>query len=310
MESSNAMKTIMKKIGLAACILLLATAIAGADEVDQALSGIAPQAVVQGTRELIQSGLAAESAIAVTRAMLQNGFDAQQVAAAQRVLREAQNQGLPPDPVIDKAFEGMAKRVQADRIVHAMNTVRERYDVAHRQAERLTDSKSALNQMAHVIAAGLAAGLTAQSVESVTEKLLQRARTMKTGPLEALALETFQTARDMARLGVSPSQTAALLGQALRRQFSAGQMQNMRTAFKNDARTTAPAELAVRYGRSIEQGKSFEGPAGGQTGAGRGAGSAGGSDSGSNGSGPGSGSGSGGSGGSGPGSGGGHGGRP
>ena len=267
------MKSIMKKIGLAACILLLATAVAGADEVDQALSGIATQAVVQSTRELIESGLAPERAIAVTRAMVEHGFETQQVAEAHRVLLEAQKQGLPPDPIINKALEGMAKRVPSSRVVHAMDAVRTRYDFAFQQVEKLTGQKTQQIQMGHAIAAGLTAGLTPQSVESITDGLRERSRAMNTDQRDALALETFKMARDMARLGVSPSQTAAVICQALQHQFSLRQMQNMRTAFKSDARTTAPPELAERYGRSIERGESFDGPAGAQTGAGRGAGS-------------------------------------
>jgi uncharacterized membrane protein YgcG len=300
------MKTKMKEIWLAACILMLAAAVAGADEVDQALSGIATQAVVQSTRELIESGLAPERAIAVTRAMVEHGFETQQVAEAHRVLLEARKQGLPPDPIINKALEGMAKRVPSSRVVHAMDAVRTRYDFAFQQVEKLTGQKTQQIQMGHAIAAGLSAGLTPQSVEPITDGLRERSRAMNTDQRDALALETFKMARDMARLGVSPSQTAAVICQALQHQFSLRQMQNMRTAFRNDSRSTAPQSLAATYDRSIQQGKSFEGPDGGQTGEGRGAGSTGG----------GSGSGSGGSGGSdsgggsGPGGGGGSGGQP
>ena len=64
MSDLKSMKTIIQKIGLAAVILLLAAAIAGADEVDDALSGIASPGVVQSTRGLIQSGMASKQAIA------------------------------------------------------------------------------------------------------------------------------------------------------------------------------------------------------------------------------------------------------
>lgn len=298
------MKKMMKKFRITAGILLLATTIAGADAVEQALSDIAPQAVVQSTRELIESGLVSERAIAVTRDMLQNRFETPQIAGAHRVLLKAQNQGLPPGPIIDKALEGMAKHVQADRIVRAMDAVRARYDFSLHEARKLTARKSPMNQIGHVIAAGLSAGLTPQSVESITEGLQERSRAMNTDQRDALALETFKMARDMARLGVSPSQTAAVIGQALQHQFSVRQMQNMRAAFRNDSRTTASQGLAATYDRAIQQGKSFEGPGGGQMGEGHGAGSTGGAGSGPGGSGPGGG----GSGGSGSGGGNGHGG--
>jgi hypothetical protein len=188
----------------------------------------------------------------------------------------------------------MAKQVGVGRIVSAMEAVRARYDFALKQAGKLTGRKSQMNMMGHIIAACLTAGLDPQSIESITDGLQERSRTMKTDQQEALAIETFKTARDMARLGVSPSQTAAVTRQALQHQFSARQMQNMRAAFRSDSRTTAPQSLALSYGHSIQQGKSFEGPGGGQMGKSRGSESSGGT-----------GSGSGGSGGSGPGGGGG-----
>jgi hypothetical protein len=295
------MKTIIKKIVLAAGILVLATAIAGADDVDRALSDIAPQAVVQSTRALIESGLASERAIAVTRAMVQNRFEAQQIARAHQVMLDAQAQGLPPDPIINKAFEGMAKQVQSGRIVNAMDTVRVRYDFAYKQAAKLTDRQAQMNQIGHVIAACLTAGLGSKSVESITHGLQDQMRTLKTDEQDILAMETFKTARDMARLGVSPSQTEALIHQALEHQFSAAQMHNMRTAFRNDSRTTPSQSVAARYSRSIEQGKSFESPGGGQKGAGQSSESSGAAGNAPGGSGPGGGSGSGSGGGSGPG---------
>ena len=309
-ELNFVMKTIIQKIVLAAGILLLAAAIAGADEVDQALSGITSPAVVQSTRALIDSGLAPERATAVTRAMVQNQFEPQQIVKAHQVLLNAQTQGLPPEPIINKAFEGMAKQVGAGRIVSAMDAVRARHDFALKQAAKLSDRNPQMNQMGHVIAACLTAGLAPKGLESITERIQERALTMKADQRETLALETYKTVRDMARLGVSPSQVAALIGRALQHQFSAAQMQNMRAAFRNDSRTTDPQSLALSYGRSIEQGNSFEGPHGGQMGGSHGSGSSGDAGSGSGGPGGGGGSGGGGPGGGGSGGGGPGGGGP
>jgi hypothetical protein len=303
-EFKIVMKTIIKKIALAAGILVLAAAIAGADEVDEALAGITSPAVVQSTRGLIDSGLDSERAIAVTRAMVQNRFEPQQIAAAHRVLVNARTQGLPPDPIINKAFEGMAKQVQAGRIVNAMDTVRARYDFARQQVARLTGHKPGMDQSGQAIVACLTAGMTPRGIESITDRLQARSRMMKTDQREALVLETYKTARDMARLGVSPSQTEALIQQALEHQFSAAQMNNMRSAFRNDSRTTTPQSVAARYSRSIEQGNNFDSPGGGQKGAGHSSGSAGGAGNAPGGSGSGGSSGSGSGGGSSGGSGG------
>jgi hypothetical protein len=300
------MKIIIKKIGLATGILLLAAAVAGADEVDEALSGIASPAVVQSTRGLIESGLASERAIAVTRAMVQNRFEAQQIAAAHQVLVSAQAKGLPPEPIINKAFEGMAKQVQAGRIVNAMEAVGARYDFALQQSAKLSGQKYRMDQTGHVIAACLTAGMDPKGIESITDKLQQRTRAMKTDQQSALVLETYKTARDMARLGVPPSETEAVVLLALQHGFDAASMQNMRAAFRNDSRTTEPRSLAARYSNSIRQGENFESSGGRQKGGDQGTGSSGGAGNAPGSPGPGGGGGSGsggGSGGSGPGGG-------
>jgi len=302
------MKKTIKKIWFVTGMLLLAATIAGADEVDQALSDIAPPGVLQSTRELIESGIEPERAVTMTRAMVQNQFEARQIVKSHEVLLEAQKQGLPPGPIINKAFEGMSKNVQASLIVSAMETVRARYGFAFQQAVEMAGRRSQVNQLGHVIAEGLTAGLSPKSVESITDGLKERSRNMESDQRDALVLETFKMARELARLDVSPSQTAALARQALQHQFSAKQMQNMRTAFRNDSRTTTPESLAADYGRSIQQGKSFEGPGGGQGQMSEGhlpgsAGGSGGGPGGSGGGGPGGsgGGGPGGSGGGGPG---------
>ncbi len=294
----------VKKIWMTAGFLFLAAAIAAADDVSRALSGIAPGEVIESTRELIQSGIQDNRAIEVTRAMVQNKFEAQQVLNAHRVLLNAHRQGLPPDPIINKALEGMSKQVSAGKIIGAMEKVEARYAFAHTEAGKLSSQKVQLTQTADLIVAGLAAGLTPESITAIADGLQARSRGMDADPKDALALETFKTARDMARLGVSPQQTAAVVSRALAHQFTAAQMQNMRSAFMQDSRTTAPNRLAVDYGKAISKGKSFESAGGAQAGQGGSRGSAGTAPGGLDGSGQG-GSGGTGNGAGGPGSGGG-----
>jgi hypothetical protein len=312
----------MKKICIITVLIIIAAS-AAADEVKEALSDITSDEVIQSTRELIQSGIQTNSVIVVTRNMVQNGFKNQQIKNAQQILLDAHQQGLPPDPIINKAFEGMSKHVQADRIISAMEKVQARYAFAHQQAVKLTGQKTQINQMGHIMASGLAAGLNEKDIETMMQGLQESSRGMNADQRNALAIETFKLARDMSRLGVSPSQTVSVISQALHHQFNAMQMQNMRFSFKHDSRVTSPQSAAASYGKAIQQGKSFIDPGRGQMGESGSSGSAGepgsggpgnsggtgGSGSGSGGSGsggsgsPGGSGGDGGSGGSGPGGG-------
>jgi hypothetical protein len=280
-----------KKIWISAIFILVSTSIAAGDDVDQALSGVAPEAVVQSAQQLIQSGANRASIIDATRAMLQYGFTARQTLAAHTVLMNALQQGLSPDPIINKAFEGISKHVAADGIVNAMQKIETRHAFAHQQAQKFAIRKAQADRIGQIIAAGLAAGIEPTGVAAIATEFQARSQHMRSDQRDALALETFKTARDMARLGVSSSQTVSLVGKALQHEFTAEQMQAMRTSFIKDCRATAPQSTAASYAKAIEQGKGFGGQGNGHGGATGGSGGSGGA-----GSGPGGGNGSGGSG--------------
>ena len=297
----------MKKIWLITILFLLSAGAAAGDDVGQALSGVAPETVIQSSRQLIQSGANRKSTIEVTRAMLQYGFTEQQTLAAHSVFMNAQEQGLPLDSLISKALEGMSKRVAAGSIVNAMQKVRARHSFAHRQAQKFASRKAQMNLMQHIIAASLAAGMKPPEFETIVQELQARSQQMKADQKAALAIETFKTARDMARLGVSSSQTASVVGKALQHEFTTVQMQAMRASFINDSRATAPQSTAAGYASAIEQGKSFGGQVGATSGSGE-PGVSGAAGGGGSGDGNGGGAGNGGGNGNGDGNGGGNGG--
>jgi hypothetical protein len=247
--------------------------------------------------------------------MLENKFSERQVIEAHQIMLKAQQQGLPPEPVISKAFEGMSKNVRADRVISAMEKVHARYAFAHQQSAKLTGSKNRMSQT-ELIASALAAGLDQKGVAAIIRGLQGRFRGMTADHKSRLSKETFKMARDVARLGVNSSQTVTLVSQALQSQFTAKQMQNLRTSFMQGSRAKDPHGLAVSFGKAIENGKSFDHSGGSPTDRGGSAGSASGHGGGSGGSGSGgsgaggggSGNGGGGQGGSGAGGGGGQGG--
>ena len=163
-------------------------------------------------------------------------------------------------------------------------------------------------------------GVNEESIVDILREM--ESRGLSADQKDDLSIETFKMARDMARLGVISSQTVTLVNQALQHQFTANQMQNLRSSIMHNSRATDPHSLVASFGKAIEQGKSFDssgsnqmsqggnqGPTGGHGSGpgGSGSGSGGGSDPGGSGGGPG---GSGSDGGSGPGGGGSGGGGP
>ncbi|MGD2014721.1 MAG: hypothetical protein PVG84_13275 [Desulfobacterales bacterium] len=285
-----------------ALVVTLPGSLAWGDEIDDNLPANTPEAVRTIARQAIRSGLDQQSVASLTQAMLENKFDTQQIQQAYALMIEAKNSGMPVKPLMSKAFEGMAKNVPATLILNAMQAVQSRNAFAHRQAARLTDHKNHKKILGRTLAAGLAAGLSKKDVAEITNMVQQHLTSMNTEQSYRLALECFQTARDVSRLGVSSSAVTGMLTQAIKKGFNDEDMRNMRNSFVTQARHVEPQNLARGYTTAIQQGKDFSKDAGGSNGRSGGSGSGGsgvGGSSGSGGSGSGSGEGSGGPGGSG-----------
>jgi hypothetical protein len=308
----------MRKLITIFCLILCWVSIASADDVDQVLQGLAADPVKQSARALMAAGMEKGKVIEITRAMLQHQFTQQDVLKAHSLLMTSHKNGLPLEPLMNKAFEGMAKNVEAGKIVSAMEKVQSRDTFAHSQAKMLTGRENQVSSMASVIAQGLAAGLSETDAATITGALQARAKGQSRDQGEQLALEALMTARDISRLGVRSEVTTDVVLQALQHGFSANDMQDMRNSFMNQSQTMSAAKLAQSFAKGIQQGKSAQslgemnsgksGAQGGSTGGtGRGGAGAGGPGSGgaAGGSGAGAGGGAGPGGGSGPGGGGG-----
>ena len=288
----------MKTIIAVLLAILVCVSLAFGDEVDDGLnSGHCPDRT--STRQMMQSGVDKDEAIKMTRLMLQNRFREEEILRAHQVVMNARKGGLPAGPIMEKAFEGMTKRVEARHIVQAMEAVQARYAVAHNYANKITEERTSREQIQNAIAHGFAAGLRERDVQGMTEALQQRARTetMTATKLGPLAAETFTTARDMVRLGVSPGVATEVLTQAIQHRYSAMEMQMMNKSFSSQSRQVAPNALAERYTQGIRGGTTAEGL--GAYGMGGGSGGYGGSGSGGSGLEVGGGGGSGGGGGGG-----------
>jgi len=256
----------------AGAIVLLALLFASAafgDVVDDSLPPDAPQMVKASAREAIQSGLNQETVVGLTRAMLQHRFEGQQIQAAHALMIQAYNSGMPVEPLMNKAFEGMAKGVDPSLIVGAMERVQVRNTLAYRHAAQLSVNTAQKASLGNALSAALAAGFLNADADRVTPMIRQRAQTMQPEEAYSLALECFYTARDVSRLGVSSAATADMLVGALGKRFSHREMLAMRNAFITEARQSEPEKLAHRFAASIQAGNGF------QKGPGHGAGSSG-----------------------------------
>jgi len=228
------------------------------DEIDDSLPPDTPQAVTASVRRAIQNGLEQDGVIKLTRAMLQHNFDGQQIQLAHALMMEAQNNSMPVQPLMNKAFEGMAKGVDPSLIVGAMEKVQSRNSKAYRNAAQLSGNKSRAANLGRELSAAMAAGFEQQDAVRISQMIRRRAQTMQSDEAYNLALECFKTARDVSRLGVSSQAVSNMLAGALNKGFNHQNMRTMRYAFMNQAPQSDPQKLAHRFAESIQEGKGFQ----------------------------------------------------
>jgi len=168
----------MKKIFITIFPLLFYASIALADAVDDRLPPETPDQLKASTRQMIQAGLNIDAAVKMTRSMLENDFTTDNTLKAQQIIMNAHRQGLPIEPLENKAFEGMTKNVKADRIVRALEIVLSRYAFAYERAAVLSTEKQQINRLGNTLAAGLAAGLNHQDAANICSTLQNRAQNM------------------------------------------------------------------------------------------------------------------------------------
>jgi hypothetical protein len=295
--------------GIAAAVVLFIILFANAaigDVVDDNLPPDSPRAVKDSARHVTRSGLQQDKVIKLTRTMLQNKFSEQQIQRTHALMIEAKNGGMPVEPIMNKAFEGMAKGVKPARIVTAMEAVQSRNAFSYQLAAQLSKNNSQITNLGNILSSAFAAGFTKEDAEKINQMIHERAQSRNSERAYSLAMECFETARDVSRLGVSSPAVANMLAAALNKGFNSQDIRAMRSAFIIQARQSQPQNLARGYSTAIQEGKGFQSVSGGGAGSsGSSGGNAGGGTSGSGGSGgPGGPGGSGGAGGSGPGGGG------
>ena len=293
----------MKKFACIAVALCCWTSVtfAFADEW-QGLSLQARENVQVQTREMSALGIPEAQAQIMLTLMVRNNFAEQNMVRARQVVMDAARAGLPTEPVMSKAMEGMAKQAGEQQIIAAMETVRNRYAYAEQMARSLATEKKSVEAIRSAIADSLAAGMQTTNLEAVRTQLQARTQTRQQArdraEDEALAVQTMQTIRTMARLGVDSSEVADLLNQALRNAYTHREMEQLRQQIATRSSQESPQEITSRHADSIGR-SDGEGQAGGT---GSGSSGSGGSSSGGNSGGSGSdgnGSGGGSSGGSG-----------
>jgi hypothetical protein len=273
--------------------LFLLASTAFADAVEQGLAQM-PAPIKDRTRAMVQKGVPSEDAIQLIQAMIANRFQEEQILKAQSIVMGAQGRGLPTKPVINKAFEGMAKQVAPERTLQAMEAVSARYAFAFDQARSITKNAEQAGRLGNMLAESLAAGLKEQDASRVISQLQQKSPKLNQDQMDELAAACLAMARDMSRLGVSSTLCSQVIASALSNGHSAASIASMHQSVVAQSQTHSAQAVAqgLAHGMQGQSSQGHGGVAGGQSGQG------GQGDSGNSGGGAGGGGGGGGGGGS------------
>ncbi len=198
-------------------------------------------------------------------------FNPEQIRTVQSAINTAAQQGIPTAVLSRKVYEGVAKRVNPERIVQALARVSSRYQTAYGLARKLGNQQEVITTLGNTIATGMAAGLNRKDAEKLVDVLASRSSQMKRGEFARLAEETLAVARDMGRRGVSSKATSEVVSRAVQKGFSAEDMESMRKSFGKRSSNVNSETLAMEYGKAIDQGargQDLEGTGSGERGSG------------------------------------------
>ncbi|MEW6674282.1 MAG: hypothetical protein AB1427_21520 [Thermodesulfobacteriota bacterium] len=240
------------------------------DEVDDGLGGKASRPILTSAKELVQAGVPGAEVVKMTQRMMESRVPEEQMIRAHRAVMAALRENLPAKPIMEKAYEGMAKNVPPEMVLNAMGKTRSRYAFAYRLAREITVQQRQVRTLGNAIAEGLSAGIAEREVARIMERLQTRTRQNKANNPVTLAAETFLAARTIARLGVSSKATADVVCQALENHFSEHEMNRLQQSFRNGPLKTDPEVLARQFAGAIGRGsrgneleRSMEGDRGG-----------------------------------------------
>ena len=260
----------MKHLTAVLIVLFVSVSLAWADDL-QGLSVQDRDRVQREVREMSAVGVPEAQARAMLAAMARNRFSAASREQARQAVMNAARDGLPCAPLMEKAMEGMTKRAGEQQVVRAMATVRDRWAEADRLARRMTTDRRAVAAMRQAVADSLAAGMRVGDVEAIQARLQVRIRDqeriLNRAEADQLAVQTMQTVRTMARLGIDSSQVAGRVNQGLRDGYTRRDMERLHQQMASPSRAGAASAAGAggqgAAGGSGGSGGKSGGPSGG-----------------------------------------------
>lgn len=202
----------------------------------------------------VQTANAAEKTELMLKMMQQHKFKHQTMIKAKKMVMTADEDGLPVEPVLNKALEGMAKGASEDAIIKAMEKTQARYAYAYKTMNQFKLSEEKSQDIGDTVADCMAAGLAEKDMDRIMDQLRLRVHDSQEPDDLALVEESVLMTRTLSRMGVSSDVSGDVVCEALKNQFMAQDMVKLQTRFKDQARTQTAEMVANEYAKALGEG--------------------------------------------------------
>lgn len=206
------------------------------------------------TQALVKAGASSDEAERISRMMEEHRFSDESISSVRHTIEETAREGLPVEPLIHKAFEGIAKHVPEEAIVKAMEKIRHRFEYSYQNARMFTKSKNEQHRLGNILSDCMTASVSENDMNRIVEQLKTRTRNADSIADKALAEQSFLMVRLMARMGVPSDKARDLVCQALKNQYNSNDMINMQNRFSKQAMSGSASQLASDYTSAISHG--------------------------------------------------------
>lgn len=205
------------------------------------------------TKTMADNGASTDEIQRMVRMLDEKKFSIASIESIRNTVSETAKAGIPIEPVVHKAYEGMAKNVPAESLVKALEKTRMRYAFAFERARTFTRSKDDLNQLGLVMADCMAASVVEIDMDQIAEQLKIRIKENESHS-KNLAEQSFLLVRSMARMGVPSGKVRDVVCIALIKQYTSKDMMELQKQFSRQARTGSTAKIADEYSTAISHG--------------------------------------------------------
>jgi len=212
-----------------------------------------PENLKPEANKLVENRISSGDVTMLTGQLMNAGSDQGTVLKIYALMQSAIDQELPVDPILNKAFEGLAKQISPPQSEAALEKVLSRYGHAYRQTESaIPVPKADRAKLGNLAAESMAAGLSSESLQEILNTLKSESSGRKGAGMNELAHATLMSARDMARLGTPSQSISGVLTRALQSGATANDMRQLHEHFMLNSRTNRPDKLAANLMKEFQ----------------------------------------------------------